>query len=178
MNINKLHSIASNGDKNAERQLFQKLHERFRFIVQQKVVDRWDVEEIVQESLMAIARKYGNIDFKVSFSAWAYKVLENCILNYYRTKARRQSKMERISERQDSISDVPDPEVKRRLLDCLKKVNETNIRHARILNFSYQGYTIKQICNRLSITKNAAYILLSRARAMLKICMEKGIVKE
>ena len=74
-------------------------------------------------------------------------------------------------------SSATDPSFKRRLLDCLKKVNQTNTRHARILNLHYQGYTVTDICGKFKITRNNVYIILSRARLMLKVCLEKGDVE-
>jgi DNA-directed RNA polymerase specialized sigma24 family protein len=46
-------------------------------------------------------------------------------------------------------------------------------RHARILVMKYQGYRTAEICERMSITPNNLYVTLSRARAMLKACLEK-----
>lgn len=173
MNINELYAIVHNGDKSAEKRLFDKLRERFQLILQQKIMNVTDTEDLLQNTLIVIARKYLNMDFETSFSAWAYKVLEYNILNYYRTKGRQRDKLEEFAEQHgDTAVIMPDSELKRQLLNCLKKINEANIRHARILNFSYQGYDMEKICEKLKLTKNGAYILLSRARAKLKICME------
>lgn len=178
MSINELYKLAGGGDKAAEKKLFEKLHERYKYIVQQKVSDSQDAEEIVQDSLMAVAHKYRGIDFRISFSSWAYKVLENRILFFYRTKGRSQKKMaELMNEQIHAEREIHDPVMKRQLLDCLQKVNEVNVRHARILNFIHQGFAIEQICRIMKITRNNAYILLSRARAMLKKCLEKGDIK-
>jgi RNA polymerase sigma factor (sigma-70 family) len=178
LNTNDIFKLARNGDKEAEKLLFIKLRERFSFITQQRVEDNQDIEDIVQDSLMVIARKYIDIDFLSSFSAWARQVLENNILNFHRTRARRGRKMIKFLEQEKlKIQDMPNPEIKRRLLDCLKKLNESNIRHARILNFVHQGFKIEQICKKLNISKNATYVLLSRARDALRICMKNGIKK-
>ena len=115
------------------------------------------------------------IEFEVSFSAWAYKVLELNILAHYRKKGNERKRFGEIPENDDlSTAITPYPELKRRLLDCLRKLNERNIRHTRILNFSYQGYDMDQICEKLNTTKTAAYILLSRARTKLKECINTG----
>ncbi len=173
MNINELYDIVRDGNKSAEKQLFDKLRERFQLILQHKIMNETDSEDVLQNTLIVIARKYLNIDFELSFSAWAYKVLEFNILNYYRTKGRHKDKLvEFAKQKNDSSVFVPNPELKRRLLNCLKKINEANIRHARILNFSYQGFDMEQICRKLKMTRNGAYILLSRARAKLKTCLE------
>lgn len=172
MNINELYAIVRNGEKSAEKKLFDKLSERFQLILQQKIRNITDAEDILQSTLIIIARKYLDIAFEKSFSSWAYKVLENNILNYYRTKGRYRNKFEELTEQTGSAVIMPDAELKQRLLNCLKKINEMNIKHARILNFSYQGYDMEQICQKLKLTRNGAYILLSRARAKLKTCMK------
>jgi len=175
LNINALQNLARLGDRATEEQLFQRLTESFRVFVQQRIQSQEDGEEIVQEALITIAEKYREIDFTTSFAAWAYRVLENKLLDYYRTKQRRES---RITTRADGdatgSSWNPDPEFKRRLLNCLQSVAAANHRHAQILHLHYQGYSAAEVCAKLSLTKNAAYILLSRARAMLKSCLEEG----
>ncbi|MCP4706251.1 MAG: sigma-70 family RNA polymerase sigma factor [candidate division Zixibacteria bacterium] len=173
MNINELYAQLLNGNKSSETQLFDKLRERFGLFLQHKITNEADAEDVLQNTLVVIARKYLNMAFDTSFSAWAYKVLEFNILSYYRTKGRQRDKLERLTaHHNEATMEMPDADLKRRLLNCLKKVNEVNIRHARILNFSYQGFDIEQICEKLGLTKNGAYILLSRARAKLKNCME------
>ncbi len=174
--INTLYGIALAGDRSAEDRLFNRLRERFGLFVQQRIGNKQDAEEIIQESLMVIAEKYKDIEIEVSFTAWAYRVLENKLLSYYRTKKGRAGKLVPMAD-DDNNPDrapAPDPSFKRRLLDCLKKVNRANTRHARILNLHYQGYTIEDICGKFSITRNNVYIILSRARTMLKICLETG----
>ena len=173
MNINELHALVQSGNKSAEKQLFDKLRERFGLFLRHKIMNMADAEDVLQNTLVVIARKYLDIEIETSFSSWAYKVLEFNILNYYRTKGRQKEKLEKLTVQQNETSiEVPDIDLKRRLLNCLRKINEANIRHARILNFSYQGFDMNQICEKLQLTRNGAYILLSRARTKLKICME------
>lgn len=175
MTINNLHSLVREGDKGAEGKLFQSLTESFRLFAQHKIWNRDDSEEVVQDTLTAIAAKYRMIDFEISFAAWAYKVLENKILHYYRTKRCRESKFAQTGNGEDlAVSQTTNPDLKRRLLECLKKVSGVNRRHARILNLRYQGFSTEDICGKLGVTRNNVYILLSRARSMLKLCLEEG----
>ncbi|MDH4034538.1 MAG: hypothetical protein OEV80_12145, partial [candidate division Zixibacteria bacterium] len=67
-----------------------------------------------------------------------------------------------------------DPALKRRLLDCLKKIRSTNLRYARILNLQYQGFDTEDVCRRLAVTRSNLYSLLSRARTVLELCLEEG----
>jgi RNA polymerase sigma factor (sigma-70 family) len=175
LTINDLYTEARGGGQVAVDNLFGALTESFRIFVQQRIWNPEDGREIVQDSLTAIAAKYKEIDFEISFAAWAYKVLENKILHYYRTKRCRESKFAQTDNEQDrAASPEFNPDLQRRLLGCLKKISAVNRRHARILNYCYQGFTTEEICERLEVTRNNVYILLSRARSMLKLCLEKG----
>jgi len=175
LTINDLHKSVQDGTDGAEKRLFTDLGESFRIFAQQRIWNKEDSEEIVQDALTAIAAKYKMIDFEVSFAAWAYKVLENKILHYYRTKKCRESRFIPTGDAPDRAGPQDsDPNLKRSLLDCLRKICNTNRRHARILNLRYQGFSTDEICGRLEVTRNNVYILLSRARSMLKLCLEKG----
>ena len=159
----------------AEKELFQVLAVRFRLFVHQKVRNEQDCEDIVQETLMAISREYRDIKFDTSFSAWSYNVLKNRLLVYFKKS---KAETRRMSEYDDhgeiSRSETFDPLLVAQLVDCLKKVGGINHRYAAILDLHYQGYTANEICDRLKINRNHAYVILSRARSMLKLCLEKG----
>jgi DNA-directed RNA polymerase specialized sigma24 family protein len=61
-----------------------------------------------------------------------------------------------------------------RLLACLKKICLANRRYARIINLHQLGYSRVDICGRLEMTLEQSYVVMSRARAMLKECLDKG----
>ncbi len=170
--------MARKGGSAEEQRLFAVLTDIFRLFVQQRVWSRQDCEEIVQETLTTIAEKYRGIEFETSFAAWAYRVLEHKILHYYRTKRCRESKFAHPPEGVEIATTEPfNPNLKRKLLDCLRQISRGNRRHARILTLRYQGFSAEEICDKLRITRNNAYIILSRARAMLKRCLKEGAEK-
>lgn len=178
MSINTLYNRVRDGEPGAEDRLFERLTDSFRLFVRQRVWSDEDVEDIVQESLIAIAGKYRGIEFETSFAAWAYKVLENKTLDYYRKKQCRESKFAQIASDESSVAEKPNPGLRRKLLDCLRKINGANGRYARILNLQYQGYSTDEVCERMDLTRNSLYILLSRARSMLKLCLQKGDIEK
>ena len=175
MNINDLYNQAINGDQSSEDLLFQRLSENFRLFLQHRIWNDQDAEEIVQETMMTIAKKYKDITFEKSFAAWAHKVLENNTLYYFRKKKTHESRFVQSfdNEQVESLRNL-EPGLKKQLIFCLKKISGANTRHARILVLIYQGFNMSEICEKLSVTKNAAYITLSRARSMLRVCLEKG----
>jgi RNA polymerase sigma factor (sigma-70 family) len=175
VNFSELHLSARSGDKAAESQLFAVLSERFRAFAHHRVWNEDDAEELVQESLAVIAQEYRQLEVKTSFQAWAYKVLDNRILAYIkRRKSGRLSSDEFVDQVQAADGDH---DLRRKLLVCLRKVITANQRYGRMLNFGYQGFTVGEICERLQISRNNAYVILSRARSLLELCLQTGRIE-
>ncbi len=175
VDIDKSYLAAKNGDKKAEEQLFQFLTARFSLFVQRKIWNKGDGEELMQEALMTVFDKYKDVEKIDNISAWAHKVLNNKILNYFRTKALHKSKLGELEQKDIGNKPVvPDSTLELQLLDCLKRIGSINNRYARILNFHHHGYSVIEICEKLALTRNNLYSVLSRARSMLELCLEKG----
>jgi len=177
--INALYEQARTGDPVKEDLLFKALTVRFRLFTRQRVWSEVDADEVVQETLTAISREYQAQTFTVSFSAWAYKVLDNRILDYMQKQKRRSGKFDHLTAAESVAAAHRDDQyidLKRRLLACLEKVGTANVRYARILNLQYQGYTTQEICGRLDLTATNFYTVLSRARSLLAACLQQGDV--
>lgn len=175
MNINDLYQRALTEDKKAESELFQKLLEGFRVFLYQRVWNKDEIEDILQMALTTIASEYKQVDITSSFSAWAYKVVENRFLAYIQTKRREAGRYVELSESDCyGKSWIPEHSLKEALLKCLRKVGYKNRQYARILSLTYQGYSVMEICDKMKISKNQSYVILSRARSTLRECLKKG----
>lgn len=175
MSINTLYSKAIDGTKSDEDRLFEHLSVRFRVFVGQRIWDAEDAEEVVQDALLKISGLYRDIEVRASFSSWAYQVLVNEMRNYIRKRKRHGTHVDPgIEEEAVYGSWQPDPNVEPRLIECVRKLARRNQRYARILNLKYQGFSANEICSKLGISENNFYVILSRARGLLKNCLEKG----
>jgi RNA polymerase sigma factor (sigma-70 family) len=176
MDINALHESAAAGDRQAEERLFGFLSVRFEVIANLKIVNAQDAEEVVQDALTIIAREYRSMTFERSFAAWAYKVFDNRVLSYFGSKKKHTHAAIEYDLPPQPQQREANPEVglKGLLRTCLKKVRRANQRYARILALHYQGYDTEEICGRLEVTTANFYMILSRARAMLKRCLDQG----
>ncbi len=126
--------------------------------------------------MLTISEKYSALEIESSFAAWAYQVLEFKLARYYRDKktaARKFAYDGGMQNAPEPAAQTASPDLKRYLLECLKKVGVTNRKFARILNLQYQGFGTSEICERMKVTASNAYIILSRARRALKECLEK-----
>lgn len=176
MNINELHRGFLNGAV-SESQLYSFLAARFRYVAQLRIGDHDEAEELVQESLTDVFKKLKTTDIETSFSAWAMKILDLNILYFFRTKGRRERLMEAYADWAGSPEAESALSLKRILLLCLKAIARNNHRYARILNFCYQGFIPDEICQKLKLSKNNYYSLLSRARSSLATCLEERASK-
>ena len=168
----------SGGDQVARKQLYEQLYVSFRILARHRVADWNDAEEVVQAAMVKVSSKLDQLTEVERFSAWAHAILKHEIIDHYRTA---QSRRNREIELEDSSvrhsQDPDDRELKAKLKECLKKLNSVFGKHARILNLRYQGYSTGEICRRMSLTPNNFYVILNRARAMLKNCLESGEIR-
>ena len=177
--MNRYLEKARAGDRKAENQLFQILHARFLIIAKRRLREQEEAEDVVQQSCVTMLQKYKTEQFPGGFEAWAYTVLRMKIGNYLQFKRVRQEDHSRDSggaRRAGYTAREPDWGLESALIDCLKKIVRANPRYARVLNLSYQGYQVEEICNRLDVTRSNLYSMLSRSRSMLNLCLETGRV--
>lgn len=166
------------GDKSAEDQLFQYLFVRFRFFAKRITQIDEEAEDLAQEACMTVLKKYKTVTFDEGFEAWAYGVLRMKIGNYLQSKATRNKRVvsEHIIDEMREPSPPIDHDLRKRLIECLRKIVKVNRRYARLLNLTYQGYKTDEICAKLKLNRNNLYVTLNRGRAMLRACLETGEV--
>jgi RNA polymerase sigma factor (sigma-70 family) len=175
MVINNLYDQARDGDESAQAELFKKLTDRFWVFAHRRIWNKEDAEEIVQNAMATVSSEYRKLEISKSFAAWAHKVIENKLLAHIQARRRQNGRnvpLENIGPLADNWA--PDPTLKMRLLGCLKKVARANRRYARILNLHYHGFNRDEVCEKLEMTITQSYNVLSRARAMLKDCLNNG----
>jgi RNA polymerase sigma factor (sigma-70 family) len=175
VSVNSLYEAARLGDAKSEGQLFGLLYERFSGFVNRRIWDKTEAEDIVQNALAVIAREYKSVKISISFSAWAYKVLDNKILSYFGSRQRHRDRGFQTLTETHTSAEI-DPDMRLQLLACLKKLNAVNTRHARVLNLHYHGFSTEEICEKIAVTRNGLYIALHRARTMLAMCLKTGEV--
>lgn len=177
MNIDALYVQACQGDPTAEKELYQKLSAKFRLFAQRKVWNDDDAEEIVQEALVTVFESYRDIEIESSFAGWAHTVLQFKILSYIKSRIRQAGRNVPLDN--PGVYEgtwEPDPDLKLRLEDCFRQVAKANMRYARILNLLHQGFKMAEISDKLDTNSPQIYVVLHRARSMLKGCLEKGKV--
>ncbi len=164
------------GNALAEKQLFEKLFDRFQYIAKLRIGEE-QCEDLAQEACTTVFEKYKNESFTVGFLPWSHGVLKMKIGNYLQKKRRMVGREQELGDDVEfRSSGKVDPDLKRFLLECLRGMIKAGGNYARILNLSYQGYNTTDICDRIGVAPNSYYVALSRGRVLLRRCLEgKGV---
>lgn len=175
--INGLFDSARAGDSEAEGRLVEHLSQRFGYFARQRIWNADDAKEVAQSAMLIVCREYKTLTVNSSFAAWSYKVLDNLIVEYFRSTHRRNQRI-RPDVDLDAIpeSSVADDSVRLQLLRCLRMIGTINRSYVRALNYRFQGYAVPDICRRLNLKERALYYLLHRCRTMLRRCLKTGKV--
>lgn len=176
--MEKLLIKARKGDEKAERELFQYLFVRFKTLAKRRI-GKGEAEDIAQEACLTVLQKYKTETFTKGLEAWAYGVLKMKIGNYMQGLMVKQKDLAPESEADRTTrvsSPEPDYDLKRKLIDCLKRIIKRNPLYARALNFVHQGYKADEISQKLQIRPNNFYVILNRGRRLLRTCLETGAI--
>ncbi len=174
MDIREIVTEATRGNRLAEEDLFGYLHIRFSIVAERRL-GKQDAEDIVNEACITVLQKYKSLAPGDRFEPWAYKVLRNLIGSYLRDSSVRKRTVETTGQIDRFDAPIPsavDPEVRLRLISCLRKVARAFPRYARAVNLVNLGYETDEICRRLKVSRSNLYVLLHRGRAWLAACMQ------
>jgi RNA polymerase sigma factor (sigma-70 family) len=176
LQVKELLAQAKQGDKKAEEEIFRFLYERFAFIAKYRL-GREEARDISQDACMTILEKFRAEKMPENFEAWSYGVLRMKIGNFLQKREVRQKVMVdeiHIGGAAEQADVPPNPELKRKLLDCLRKIVRAYPRYARAMNLVHQGYKTNEICDRMGLNAGNLYVILNRGRSMLSRCLNKG----
>ncbi len=120
-----------------------------------------DVEDVVQETLLALHLKRGTWDERQAFSPWLYAIARNKLIDNLRRRGRHAHLP--IDDLADLIAaDAQPPEINgadaERLIARLKE-REREI----VVAISIQGASARQVAERLGMTEGAVRVALHRA---------------
>ena len=169
---------ARKGDEKAEEELFQYLLVRFKALAKRRI-GQGEAEDIAQEACLTVLQKYKTETFTKSFEAWAYAVLKMKIGNYMQGLMVKQKSLApefEADQASGASSPALDYDLKRKLIDCLRRIVKRNRLYARALNLVHQGFKGDEISQRLRIRPNHFYVILNRGRRLMKTCLETGAI--
>ena len=156
------------GDVGAWRELLSALGRQLRsyFARRMDAGSVADVEDLVQETLMAIHRRRMTYDATQPFTAWAYAVARYKMIDFWRrSKNRRHVPIDDVADWLQDGSSAEDGAVRAdltRLLSVLPERQQRLVRDVKI-----EGLSLAEAGMRMGISEGAAKVALHRAMKVL-----------
>lgn len=150
------------GDAGAHRQLLQLCSDRLRDYYRKRLPDReFDVEDLVQESLIAIHHRRASYDTQQPFTAWLHAIARYKLADHLRSHYRRRSvPISDAADLIDSEFDAPELGVTcdvERLLGGLPKPQRDAIRLVKL-----EGLSVAEAAERTGHSESNIKVLAHR----------------
>ncbi len=151
-------------------------------------------KDIVQESILTAYEKLHQFEGKSSLETWIFAILNNKILQHFRTKQREQKHLDFDSEKllfnkngswkkewmNESLLDIEQKEADQEknklwkfLTDCLNALKE---KHRQIVLFKfYFNKNTKEICEECNVNEDNVWQIIHRSKLQLKVCIQTKI---
>ena len=159
-------------DRKAQEQLYRLYADEMYNVCLAYEKDRDEVKDILQDSFIKVFKSIEKYDRKGPLKAWVRRIVVNTAIDHFRRKKETDSfvDVETISE---TTPEQGDRQGGQGLKDILKMVKRLPEGARMIFNlFALEGYSHKEIAEKLSITEGTSKSQYSRARQLLQQWVE------
>ena len=133
-------------------------------IVRRRRVPEADAPDVIQEAVVKVWLKYGLFHERSELDTWAYRVMQNCVSDYFRRSRRRFREISALEKRQATATYQDHFE-----LEFFDLVNRVPERYREILSlYLYQGLGMRYVAGIVGCSYTAAWSRFRRACAKLK----------
>ena len=126
-----------------------------------------DALDLLHEGFIKVFKNIGRYEPGTSLSAWMRRIMVNTSIDYYRKKVRRRT--EDIDQAYDLKQDDPDAVSRMSTQEILSAVQKLTPVYRMVFNlYVVEGYSHREIGERMGITESTSRSNLVKARAKLK----------
>lgn len=170
LNVDELHQLileCQKGNSSAQERLYNQFAKKFFGICLRYAADYSEAEDMLQEGFVKLFRKLEMYNFSGSFSAWASRLISNnCIdmlrkkPNLYTLTEEKESSLESFSA--EGIDDLYTE-------DLVNLIHSMPSGYRTVFNmYVVEGYSHREIAERLNISEGTSKSQLNRARKLLQ----------
>ncbi len=168
-----LRALCIKGDGNAQNELYRRYAPKLWGVCLRYAKNRMSAEDILQEGFIRIFTYLDKFENKGSFEGWMRRTMVNTAINYYKKflstskEAEYHEYMSGKTLDADALSSMSHQEL-------LKLVQQMPNGYRTVFNlYIIEGYSHKDIAEKLSISENTSKSQLSRARGFLQAKIRK-----
>jgi len=153
-----------NGQKDAFAEIAQRYQHRVYFMSLTRMRDRYEAEDLAQETFLQAYRKLASYDLQRSFRNWLFTICANLGKNRLRSRARRREVHHPNPEIKPALPHNPE-HCRIDLMTALHKIPE-KLRIPLFLKH-VEGFSYKEISSIMKIGTSAAKMRVKRGRDQL-----------
>ncbi len=161
------------GDAKAQKALFDKYASKMMVVCMRYFPNKMEAEDILQDGFVKIYQKIDHYKHDGSFEGWLRRIFANTALDEIR---RRKTNIEEqdVSEFSYKITNNETTDGDLQADDLLKMVQALPDGYRIVFNmFAIEGYSHKEIAEKLGISENTSKSQFFRAKAFLRTQLEK-----
>ncbi|MFA5325370.1 MAG: sigma-70 family RNA polymerase sigma factor [Bacteroidales bacterium] len=157
-----------NGERNAQRRLYEKFSPRMLAVCIRYVGDRETAKDVLQDAFITLFNKIGTYKGDGSFEGWVRKIFVNTALMHIR-----KNDVLKFSEEIEAVNgnDLVDSNILEKLesKDIMKLISEMPYGFRTVFNlYIFEGYSHQEIAKALNISEGSSRSQLSRSRVWLR----------
>jgi RNA polymerase sigma factor (sigma-70 family) len=155
------------GDRKSQEQLYRSLGAKMLGVCLRYAKDQYEAEDMLQMGFVKVFQKVSEFRGEGSFEGWIRRIMVNTAIETYRRNQRALQvvDIDEVYDEPQSMFDMSGLETK----DLLNLIKALPVGYRLVFNmFVIEGYSHKDIGEKLGITEGASKSQLSRARAILK----------
>ena len=159
-------------EKWAQKQLYMDHYGSMMGVCLRYAGDQDEALDILHEGFIKVFRNIAKYNSGTSLSAWIRRIMINTSIDYYRKKSRRRTEdIEQAyhvsSADADAISQCGEKEI----LEAIQKLSPA---YRTVFNmYVLEGYSHKEIADRLNISESTSRSNLVKARLKLKVLVDR-----
>lgn len=135
-----------------------------------------DADDIMQETIAVMWRKFGDFEIGTDFASWGMKVAYFCILDYRKMKDKDKLVYSQdIFERISAIAKERQSETDERIINLRRCIEKLRAEDQRLLKARYElNYNAKSLAAQLDRSIQYVYKHLSRIHHTLNLCVRRA----
>lgn len=154
-----------------KEEIYKEYHDKVLHLITGKINNLTEAEDLTSEVFIKVYGKLDTFDAsKASISTWIYRIAQNTLIDYYRTRKVHSEIPEEISEDGHIDDELLNEETLDSLANALSKLSERD-RGLIILHY-YKGMTLKEAALKIGMSYSNAKIVHSKAISQLKMYLD------
>lgn len=156
------------GNKHMQEQLYERFAPKMYAVCLRYANNAGDAQDLLQEGFIKIFKNLHHFRGEGSFEGWVRRVFVNTSIEYFRKKSARLSM---VSEKEENSLEDTDISALDNLAekDLLRIVQELSPGYRTVFNlYVVEGFSHKEIGERLGISEGTSKSQLARAKAILQ----------